>query len=157
MLKIDRKKYPYRRAVLGIITDNDGNFLLVKKQSYKENEWSFAGGGIEKNETAQQAVLRELKEELGSELFSVIAKSTISYNYEWPDEAILRSFEKKGELYRGVLLEYFLIKFLGNKEDLKLQKDEIKVSKWVNLKELPSHLIFPKQWETIKRVIEELM
>jgi len=155
MLKITREKYPYRPAVLGIIIDDNKQFLLVQKLKYQENEWSFAGGGIEEGETPKQALLRELAEELGSKKFTVIAESEVPYSYDWPEEAILRQYQKTGKFYRGAQIKYFLVKFLGSKEELKLQADELKASKWVPLEELPKYLIFPGQWQAVQKVIKE--
>lgn len=156
-LKIIREKYPYRQATLGIVIDEDEQFLLVQKLNYRENEWSFAGGGIEENETPKQAVLRELEEELGSKKFEVIAESKISYSYEWPDHIIINQSQKTGRLYRGNQIKYFLSKFSGDKEELKLQTDELKAIRWVTLEELPKHLVFPGQWRATKKVLQELL
>ncbi len=157
MFQVQREKYPYRKAVLGIVVDNNQQFLIAQKLSYKENEWSFAGGGIEENETPKQAVIRELKEELGSNEFEIIGESNIPYNYEWPDHVILQQYEKTGKLYRGAEIKYFLVKFSGNREELKLQADELRLLKWVTLKDLPKHLIFPNQWQAAEAVINETM
>jgi len=154
-LKITREKYPYRQAALGIVINDNKQFLIIQKLSYQENEWSFAGGGIEENETPKQALLRELEEELGSKKFEVIAESKTPYSYEWPDEAILRQYQKTGKLYRGAQIKYFLVKFFGDKEELKLQDDELKLIKWVTPQQLPNHLIFPGQWQAAKKVIKE--
>lgn len=156
-LKITREKYPYRQAVHGIVIDDNQQFLLVQKLNYRENEWSFAGGGIKENETPRQAVLRELEEELGSKKFKVIAESKIPHSYEWPDHVILRQCQKTGGLYWGNQIKYFLSKFSGEKKELKLQTNELKAIKWVTLKQLPKHLIFPGQWQAAEKVIKELL
>jgi len=156
-LKITREKYPYRQATLGIVIDEDKEFLLVQKLNYRENEWSFAGGGIEENETPKQAVSGELEEELGSKKFRIIAESTTPYCYEWPNHVILRQYQKTGKLYRGNQVKYFLSKFSGNKEELKLRRNELRAIKWVKLEELPKHLIFPSQWQAAEKVHQELL
>lgn len=63
----------FRRTVDPIIYDSEGNYYLVK-----ENEKSvhFAGGGIEDGETDEEAVRREVIEELGFTDFSIIRKIT---------------------------------------------------------------------------------
>lgn len=45
-----------------IITDRDGNILLVKHGSHKP--YTLPGGHLEENETFQEAVIREAREEL---------------------------------------------------------------------------------------------
>ena len=53
---------PYRKNVSAIVF-KDSEFLIVQNLGYKKNEWKFPSGGVEKGETEEQALLRELKEE----------------------------------------------------------------------------------------------
>lgn len=59
---IDEAGYRYG---VGIILINDvGQVLLAKRIGYKD-AWQFPQGGIDGNETPEQAMYRELEEELG--------------------------------------------------------------------------------------------
>jgi 8-oxo-dGTP pyrophosphatase MutT (NUDIX family) len=58
-----------RRTHLGaaaVIFDRDGKVLLVR-HSYGRRGWELPGGGRKPKESLQQAVLREIREELGVE------------------------------------------------------------------------------------------
>ena len=58
-----------RRAHLGaaaVIFDPNGRVLLVR-HSYGQRGWELPGGGRQPKESLQQAVLREIREELGVE------------------------------------------------------------------------------------------
>lgn len=60
-----------RREVAAAIFYNKENKILLqnrKKISKLGEEWGFFGGGIEKNETPKQALVREIKEELNYEI-----------------------------------------------------------------------------------------
>lgn len=57
------------KAVIALY-DSQGKILLQDRHgiSGAGEEWGFFGGGIEKGETKEQALVREIKEELGVEL-----------------------------------------------------------------------------------------
>lgn len=49
-----------------ILTDAQGEILLVRRKSqYKNEYWDLPGGFMEFNENAEESMLREIKEELG--------------------------------------------------------------------------------------------
>ena len=154
--KINRNKLPYRQGVIGIIIDDDKNFLLVQMIIYGKDAWRFPGGGLEEGETLENSILRELKEELGINDFEIIKKAKFINQYEWPDHVIETGF-KKGVKYRGQEQTSFLIKFKGKKENIKIQPEEIRKVKWVKHEELKTHFIFPNQWEKAEKVLRELL
>lgn len=55
---------PLRHVSRGIITDSDGRILLVQNGS-REKPYTLPGGHVEADETFQDALLREIQEELG--------------------------------------------------------------------------------------------
>lgn len=56
-----------KQAVLGIIFDNDETvILLIKRRDVPV--WVLPGGGIDHPETAEDAIVREIKEETGLEV-----------------------------------------------------------------------------------------
>lgn len=152
---IDKNKLPYRQSTLAIVTDQSGKFLIVNKQAYEPNKyWSFPGGGVDGGETPEEAVTRELIEELESDKFEVVGKSNHTYQYEWPDEVIERTFKEKGKYFRGTRLTQFWVKFIGNQDEVKAG-DGIRTVKWVSREELKDHLLFPNQMENTEKMIQE--
>lgn len=151
---IEREKLPYRKSTIGIITDNDGYFLVVNKKVYKDGQWSFPGGGADEGETAIEAVKREFVEELLGGEFEVIAESKIPYKYEWPDEVIEQTYARKGTMFRGTELVQFWVKYEGDRDAIR-PGDGIRAIKWIKREDLKNHLIFPNQWENAEKVIEE--
>lgn len=53
-------------AVSGIVANNEGEWLVVKKKyGGLKGKWSFPAGFVNEGETIDEAVLREIKEETG--------------------------------------------------------------------------------------------
>lgn len=63
-----------------MIEDNKGNVLVQNRTKHDWPGLTFPGGHVEKNETLDEAVKREIKEETGLILHSVVFCGII----EWP-------------------------------------------------------------------------
>lgn len=59
-----------RTVALIVFYTKEGKILLQERKARSKagEEWGFFGGGVEKGETFEQALVREAKEELGIEL-----------------------------------------------------------------------------------------
>jgi 8-oxo-dGTP diphosphatase len=60
-------------VAVGVLIDAEGNFLLTSRPEGKvyAGYWEFPGGKLEAGETVEQALRRELHEELGIEIGAV--------------------------------------------------------------------------------------
>ena len=58
-----------------IIENNDNKYLVQKTSKEKGNDYAFTGGHVTYNETSEDAIIREVKEELGID----IPKERIKY------------------------------------------------------------------------------
>lgn len=74
---------PVTEVAVGILIRNDGSFLLGQRPQGKPyaGYWEFPGGKIESTESVEQALFRELKEELGIEIGKSYPWKTIEYDY----------------------------------------------------------------------------
>lgn len=154
---MNRNNLDYRQTTKALIRDRSGQFLLIQKQTHKENQWDLPGGGIEQDELPETTIRRELKEELGSENFTVISQSEISHKYEWPDDLIKKDLEEKRTSYRGQVVTNFLVEFTGDRNSLKPQESEIRKVAWVSADELPTYLIFSSQLKYINKLVNEFL
>lgn len=154
---IDTSKLNYRKSVIGIIIGKQNKFLITQLVNYGDNEWKFPGGGLEENETSEEALIRELHEELGTDKFKIIKKSQIQNKYDWPMDVIKMQLKKKGKTYKGQIQDQYLVHFEGSDIDIKMDPSEIKKIKWVDYLELSKHLNFPNQWKVAKTTIADLL
>lgn len=144
----------YRKKVNAVILNSKNHILLLQLANYSDVDWNTPGGGIEEGETPEEAIMRELQEELGTDKFEIVEKSKIKNKYNFPGFVVVQQL-KKGNQYKGQEQAQFIVHFLGEDEEIKIQAEEIRAYKWVNYNDLETHLNFPGQWENIKRVIQK--
>ena len=77
-MNINRKTI---RVVVAVITN--GSKIFTTQRGYGEFQgfWEFPGGKIEEGETPQEALVREIKEELETEIVVEDLIDTIEYDY----------------------------------------------------------------------------
>ena len=85
--------HPTVSVAVGVIKNPQGQILIALRDDARHQGglWEFSGGKIEANETAEQALKRELKEELGIDV--VQATPLITIKHQYPDKTVqLRVF-----------------------------------------------------------------
>ena len=79
-----KEKTEKKKNAIAVIVNNDNKILLLKRAKIKEiwqpGKWALVGGGVEKDETPQQAVEREILEEVGLEIKKFVKTFTIQRN-----------------------------------------------------------------------------
>ena len=69
------------KVVAAVIKDNDRVFATQRGYGDLIGGWEFPGGKVEANETSQQALIREIKEELDVDIEVQGYIDTIEYDY----------------------------------------------------------------------------
>ena len=114
----------YRENVLGLIQNKKGQILLVSPAWSNTIKWQFPQGGVDDGEEPQDAIIREMSEEIGTDQLKIIKHHPSAYRYKWPKW--YRLF--RGQ--RGQKQDIFILKFIGSDKDIKLQKEELNAWQW---------------------------
>lgn len=117
----------YRPVGVYVVANASRELILTKPVGL--NFWSFPQGGIKKNETLEENMLRELQEELGvreTDLFDLELDLFRGYVDFEPDRTNRRGFSK-GKAY---VFSYAKVRDMENLE-LTLQQEEVEEAGWV--------------------------
>ncbi|MGQ9495607.1 MAG: 8-oxo-dGTP diphosphatase MutT [Thermoanaerobaculaceae bacterium] len=90
-----------RLVVAGVIRDRQGRVLLARRlpSAHLGGFWEFPGGGVEEGESPEEALKRELKEELGVE---VAVKRPITFAWHRDGRRTLLLLFYQAEIVKGV-------------------------------------------------------
>ena len=81
IITADGKVLKFVRVVAAVIKDGDKIFATARGYGEFKGWWEFPGGKIEKGETPEQALAREIMEELDTEIEVGDLIDTIEYDY----------------------------------------------------------------------------
>jgi 8-oxo-dGTP diphosphatase len=75
---------PVIRVVAAALHDDSGRVLIAQRPSGKHmaGRWEFPGGKVDAGETEEQALARELKEELGVEVCASHPLMRLTHDYD---------------------------------------------------------------------------
>ena len=81
-------------VVAGIIVDQQSRILLAQRASHQHQggKWEFSGGKIEAGEDAQQALARELHEELDIVVEPQYCQLFSQVSFDYPDKQVSLGF-----------------------------------------------------------------
>ena len=115
------------KVVAAVIKSNDEIFVTQRGYGEFKDGWEFPGGKVEKGETKEEALIREIKEELDTVIKVDSYLDTIEYDY--PD------FHLSMDCFVCSIVEGNLV--LKEHEDSKwIKKEEIDTLNW-----LPADLV----------------
>lgn len=153
---------PYRNSA-GICLFNGEGLVLIAERRDRAGAWQMPQGGIQKGEDPALAVLREMKEEIGTDKAEIIGKAPERLRYEFPDYLQYRNGIFRGK-YRGQEQIWFALRFLGEDGEIDLSgADEPELPefvrwKWAPLVETVSLIVDFKRpvYETVVRYFSPL-
>ncbi len=130
------------RPNVGIIICNTGGHVLWGRRCGHDG-WQFPQGGIRHDETPEQALFRELHEEVGltAAHVDVLGRTQDWLRYEIPSELRRRPVAshgggaRSGKSFRGQKQMWFLLRLTGCDNDIKLDachRPEFDAWRWIS-------------------------
>lgn len=151
------KKDLYRPNVAMIIVSNNYpkiKEIFIAQRNDLKDVWQFPQGGIDDGESVEEALFRELEEEVGTKKAKVVAEYPEWISYDFPEK-----ISKKMKPYKGQTQRYFLLKLKKSAViNLATAHPEFDEYKFVNVDEvlgLTAHFKKPVYEKVIKYFVKE--
>ena len=130
----------YRPCAAIALFGRDGRVLVAERIDLAEAAWQLPQGGIGPGESARQAALREMYEELGTDRAQVIGEAAGRIAYDLPDA--VRGVAWGGR-WRGQRVTLVALGFTGADDDIDLATPhpEFRAWRWVELEALPGLIV----------------
>lgn len=77
------EKSPAVHVAVGVIENEDGEIFIARRhlRQHQGGKWEFPGGKVEQDESVQQALQRELKEECNIDVTDMAPLTVIEHQY----------------------------------------------------------------------------
>lgn len=147
------KQKTYRKGISALILNRSNELLLVNLESFESQFYAVPGGGVENGERPEDAVYREIQEELSIPRnlleFAGVCKEPLRLLFK------KKKLNRDGIEYDGMERSFFGFRFVGENSEIVLQPEEIRNYKWVPFSDLEKYLLFDNQLEdTVNKLLE---
>ena len=145
------KKLPLRLGVGMIVLNGKNQVFVGKRKDNPIDKWQMPQGGVNEGENLIDAMKRELQEETGIQNIEILNEIDGWFEYELPNYLLGKIWRGK---YRGQKQKWFIVKFLGDDQEinLELDKPEFIEWRWLDIENLPNVIVDFK-----RRVYEQLL
>jgi putative (di)nucleoside polyphosphate hydrolase len=117
----------YRPAVGMMILNSENKIFAGQRVDTKAPAWQMPQGGVGPFEDLDQAMLRELEEEIGTKNVEIIVKSKTWYKYDLPVDIAKRLW---GGKYKGQRQIWYVLRFRGQDEEINVNTYHAEFQKW---------------------------
>ena len=135
-----------------MVLNRQGRVFVGKRIDQTLEAWQMPQGGIDAGETPEQALWRELKEEIGTDRVDILREHPDWLTYDLPEHLIGIAWDGR---YRGQRLKWFAVRLLGDDSEINVKTPHQEFSdwKWAKVGDL-MRMIVPFKREIYSQVIE---
>jgi len=145
----------YRPCVGLMVVNTRKNFFTAQRLDFTSTAWQMPQGGIDGSEGALHAAYRELSEEtsITENDVELLAVSRGWFSYDLPKELVSKLWNG---LYRGQKQKWFLMRFIGNDDDINLNTEipEFSCLRWSTRQQLIESIV-PFKKDLYRAVLKE--
>ena len=137
-----------------MILNSNNDILVGRRLDHPSGYWQMPQGGIDENENPEEAVWREMMEEIGTNNADLYKISNEWVKYNIPQETLNRL--PWGKKYIGQSQKWFIFKFSGQDEDINVetQNPEFSEWKWITHNKLLENAV-PFKRKTYQTILDE--
>ena len=151
----EREKLPLRLGVGAIVLNEKNKVFVGKRKDNPVNKWQMPQGGVNEGEKLIDAMKRELEEETGIKNIKILKEIEGWSEYELPNNLLGKIWRGK---YRGQKQKWFIVRFLGNDNEVNLEKykPEFIEWQWLEIENLPEVIVEFKR-EVYKSLVPKII
>ena len=144
----------YRSGVSALIINDQQELLVVNLESFEDRYFAVPGGGVDQGETLEEAVYRELDEELNikQQDLQPVGRSDTPVRFKFK----VIKMNRDGQNYTGSERYFFGFRFLGTNKEVWPRDGEVRRYEWVPFDQLQNYLLFDNQLEETLEKIREI-
>ena len=124
-----------------MILNNKKEILVGRRLDHPSGFWQMPQGGIDEKENPEEAVWREMMEEIGTNKAKLIKKSNQWIKYDIPSDTLKTL--PWGHKYIGQTQKWFAFEFTGEERDINVGTDNPEFSEW--------------KWTKIDSIVDEIV
>ena len=124
-----------------MILNNVKEILIGRRLDHPSGFWQMPQGGIDDNENPEEAVWREMMEEIGTNKAKLLKVSSQWINYDIPSETLKTL--PWGHKYIGQTQKWFAFQFTGDESDINVGTINPEFSEW--------------KWTKISLIVDEIV
>ena len=145
---------PYRKCVGIMIFNKNKNILVARRLDHPSGFWQMPQGGIDELEKPEEAVWREMMEEIGTNKAKLIKVSKQWINYDIPADTLKKL--PWGHKYKGQTQKWFAFQFTGIDSDINVgtENPEFSEWKWANIESMVDNIV-PFKRKVYATILEE--